>query len=257
MSNEEKKYIDFLVYTMGMQSTAILYKHIAEYENKDEKDIREEYKSVDAWIAEKVFEEIEDKNTRLNKLKEIKEKVKEAEEEVKIIHDKFEAIKFGFRDKYKKSGKQSAEDKLRQWCKKSFLKNEADYNTEELLKKCQEKGWLFTFQQFYDWYIEQDKKCCYCETSVEDLKKIFKIKDSEDEQNKPLYSKKFSAELQIEKENPNKPYNKDNCSLACAFCNNAKSDMVNKDNFEIYFKDVIKKFMKDLLEGKSNEMSPF
>lgn len=246
---------------MGMQSTAINYKHIAEYKNKDEKDIRKEYKSIDAWIAERVFGEIEDKNARLNKLKEIKEKVKEQEDEIKIIHDKFEAIKFGFRGK--KGEKQSAEDKLRQWCKKSFLKNEADYSTEELLKKCQEEGWLFTFRQFYCWYRKRNKKCCYCETSAEDLKKLFKIKDSkkdsEEEQNKPLYSKKpsFSAELQIEKKNPNKPYNKCNCSLACAFCNNAKSDMVNKKNFEAYFKDVIKKFMQDLLEGKSNEMSPF
>lgn len=257
MSKEKNKYIDFLVRTMGKQSTAILYKHIAEYENKDEKEIKKEYKGIDAWIAEKVFGEIDDKNARLKKFKELKEKVKEEEKEVGIIHEKFKDIKFGFRSK--KGEKQSAEDKLRQWCKKSFLKNEADYSTEELLKKCQEKKKLFTFEQFYDWYREQNKECCYCKTSAQDLKKLFKIKDSEDEQNKPLYSKKpsFSAELQIEKIEPNRPYNKANCSLACAFCNNAKSDMVNQENFEAYFKNTITKFMKDLLGGKSNEMSPF
>ena len=105
----------------------------------------------------------------------------------------------------------------------------------------------------------QPKECYYCGTTQVQLNKLFKKNDTdESEWDKTLYSKKtgFTAELQVEKLNPNKPYNESNCKLACAFCNNAKSDMVNADNFKKFAENHIKPLLDGFLGGVSNEM-PF
>ena len=115
-----------------------------------------------------------------------------------------------------------------------------------------------TFKNFYKWYESQPKECCYCGLNENDLEKLFKTNNNESERKKPLYSKKcgFTSALQIEKLNPNKPYNESNCALICAFCNNAKSDMINDKNFREFAKAHIKPFLEGFLQGKSNEM-PF
>lgn len=122
--------------------------------------------------------------------------------------------------------------------------------------------------KFYKWYKKQyekqNGKCEYCGTSKENLKRLLKSKDDNDEKNfkKLFYAKKtsFTAEFQIEKKNPNQPYYPDNCVLACAFCNNAKSDWLNHNNFKL-FGDYIKNFIDKLISDldkyeKLNEMPP-
>lgn len=91
-----------------------------------------------------------------------------------------------------------------------------------------------SFLKFYDWYVNQLKiqqdSCYYCKSSRELLNKVFRSKGEPQAQQekKPLYSTKpaFSSSFQVDKKHPNKGYSKENCVLACAFCNNAKSDMV-------------------------------
>lgn len=105
------------------------------------------------------------------------------------------------------------------------------------------------FKVFYKWYITQEPKCHYCGTTESNLKKLFKIND--DDKKKPLYSKKisFTATLQVDRKNPDEGYNEQNCVLACAFCNNAKSDMVREcdlDCFEKPFGEFVKNFYADL-----------
>lgn len=133
---------------------------------------------------------------------------------------------------------------------------------DKLIEKYENGDFGFkTFKRFYEWYVKEPQKCYYCGTTQEQLNKIFKEKDEENERNtKPLYSKKrsFTATLQIEKLNPNKPYNEANCKLACVFCNNVKSDMVNETNFETYFVEIIKNFLDDMFQkGKTANEMPF
>lgn len=91
-----------------------------------------------------------------------------------------------------------------------------------------------TFQNFYKWYKKEPQECCYCHIKQDELDELW---DKE-----LISSKKFSKALHIERLDANKPYCKDNCRLACAVCNNAKSDMISEQDFRECFVEGIKKF---------------
>lgn len=134
--------------------------------------------------------------------------------------------------------------------KESIASLKSIYNGIE--RRCKEykiENGFNDFVNFYRWYANQienkGNKCHYCGTTESNLKKLFKINDND--KDKPLYSKKisFTATLQIDRKNPDEGYNGDNCVLACAFCNNAKSDMVKGkglDFFKKHFKEFVRKF---------------
>lgn len=117
------------------------------------------------------------------------------------------------------------------------------------------------FKDFYkNWYKGREKKCHYCGTAEEMLKELFPKKDEDNQQNTDktqsvkthkIGSKKpsFTGTLQIDKKDPDKGYKADNCVLACVLCNNAKSDMINDENFKNYFGEAIGKFVADLYKG--------
>lgn len=81
------------------------------------------------------------------------------------------------------------------------------------------------FDEFALWYEAQGEKCHYCGTTQAQLTALF--------QSGKIESKKpsFTATLHIERLDSKKGYTKENCRLACALCNNAKSDMINEANF--------------------------
>jgi len=97
------------------------------------------------------------------------------------------------------------------------------------------------FSAFLEWrlsYIKEQKGsiCYYCGIDEVTSNNAFK--------NKKISSKKRTCKngvLQIERKDPSKGYNKDNCVLACVLCNNAKSDLL-KDS-EV-FKNIFEKPMK-------------
>lgn len=102
-----------------------------------------------------------------------------------------------------------------------------------------------SFPSFFEWWNDQmDDKgkchCCYCGVDQDTLKTAF--------EKRKIQSKKhsFSGNLQIERLDSEAGYNKDNCRFACVVCNNAKSDMFNKDVFKKYFADSIATFWKDI-----------
>lgn len=99
-----------------------------------------------------------------------------------------------------------------------------------------------SFKNFYTWYVEQGAKCHYCGTSKETLKKLF-----DDEK---LVSSKFNETLHIEQIDPKKGYLPENCRLSCSLCNNAKSDLISKENYDKYFSDAMRNFLSDLEQGK-------
>lgn len=107
------------------------------------------------------------------------------------------------------------------------------------------------FENFLDWYLRQKNKngkycCCYCGIDEDTTRAVF------DRENGILSSEKrsFSGSLQIERLDPEGGYNSKNCKLACVLCNNAKSDMIDKDDFEKYiayaFRDYWEKIKKEL-----------
>ena len=86
---------------------------------------------------------------------------------------------------------------------------------------------------FTVWYknqlTEQNNCCYYCEVNQDDI--ILLIERS------IIKSKRFNKRgrnLEVERKEPDK-YNKENCVLACYFCNNHKSDIINSDDFKKHF----------------------
>lgn len=92
-----------------------------------------------------------------------------------------------------------------------------------------------SFKKFYQWFENQPKKCCYCDTSQENLELLFNCGI--------LTSKKFNGTLHIERFDSSKPYSEKNCALACSICNNAKSDFISKDEFKEFFANAIQKYL--------------
>ncbi|MBT0819145.1 hypothetical protein KJQ73_05110 [Campylobacter lari] len=107
------------------------------------------------------------------------------------------------------------------------------------------KKFAMWYEKAYLKIDEKNRTCHYCGIEEDKLKKLF--------ENKLITSKKpsFSSSLQIERLDPDKGHNEENCVLACCICNNAKSDMISASNFENYFSNSVKNFYKDLLENKT------
>lgn len=103
--------------------------------------------------------------------------------------------------------------------------------------KNRKKGFK-TFKAFYNHLFGKGElKCYYCGVTQDELKAIF---------DKKLVSNKFNATLHIERLKPKDDYSVDNCVLACALCNNAKSDMIKADDYKKFFGEAMRKFLKHL-----------
>lgn len=90
---------------------------------------------------------------------------------------------------------------------------------------------------FYKWYINQPRSCCYCGVSENILTMYFTNSKNQ------VSKRKRGKVLEIERiltDEENNNYSEENCSLACYICNNAKSDL-------IYYKD-----FKHLAKGIHN-----
>lgn len=100
------------------------------------------------------------------------------------------------------------------------------------------------FEEFYYWFKAQNDKCHYCGSTQDILNGVFDSKKIESK--KPS----FTGTLHIDKKDPDKPYTPANCVLACALCNNAKSDMINAENFKTYFGEKMGEFLAALHNDK-------
>ncbi len=213
---QKEQYIELYI---GGETTS--YAGIANYTQQKEINIRNKYEKnggLYGWLADKICGNNNENNITLLKNLKGDDIIIEAEHIKSIYMD------------------------IKHRCKDKKLQN--DFND---------------FMNFYRWYKNQPEKqvngktekiCHYCGTTESNLKKLFKISDND--KGKPLYSKKpsFTATLQVDRKDSYKGYNGDNCVLACALCNNAKSDMINYDNFKTYFKKSMQSFIEDLLSGK-------
>jgi hypothetical protein len=106
--------------------------------------------------------------------------------------------------------------------KKEVQRIQGLYNSRKL-KDTLCAGWLENRNEFYMWYLDRPKICCYCDVSEEQAREYFKINPSRDGRR--------GKNLEIERLVPKDPYSPDNCRFACYACNNAKSDFVAEEDF--------------------------
>ncbi|MDQ7058626.1 MAG: hypothetical protein Q9N62_09350 [Ghiorsea sp.] len=114
------------------------------------------------------------------------------------------------------------------------------------------KDWRGGVVAFYDWYKGQGQACRYCGISQDELYKLF----SKDKNKKlPLNDavKRSSGTLEIERrDSESNEYNAENCILACPLCNNAKSNLIDEENWMSLFVEPMREYYKKLL-GKDLE----
>ena len=96
----------------------------------------------------------------------------------------------------------------------SSIKSRVDYDLEEYWGR----------DDFINWYIKEENKCCYCKTSSEDLIKFY---NSSKSKRKSTRGKSLEVE-RVE----DKPYSENNCKLCCYWCNNSKSDVFSFNEFQ-------------------------
>ena len=92
------------------------------------------------------------------------------------------------------------------------------------------------FNSFYKWYISQYQtqkgECYYCGTSEKVIAELFE---------KKFHNRKRTTRgkhLEIQRRDlTDNLYNKENCVLACYFCNNDKSDIFDEHEYCEYLKD--------------------
>jgi hypothetical protein len=101
------------------------------------------------------------------------------------------------------------------------------------------------FNEFYNWYLTQFKKqnaCCYyCKTEESVIAELFANKYTSTK--RPNRGKHLEVER---RDSDSNKYSKENCVLACYFCNNDKSDIFSEKEYFEYLKDRKKFFDKQL-----------
>lgn len=120
----------------------------------------------------------------------------------------------------------------------------------ELKKLWSRKKINQSFKDFYEWYIQKEKKCHYCGITEEKINILLtheKLKTSRiDKRGKKL-------ELDRKVNTPNREYDINNLEYACYWCNNAKTDSFT----EVEFKKVGKVFEKIWEERLSSIKNSF
>jgi len=86
-----------------------------------------------------------------------------------------------------------------------------------------------------------EKECYYCGITIEKLEKLA--------DKKKLFNKTNRGwTLEIDRLKPNLEYSKDNCVMACYWCNNAKTDEFSDDEFKTIGLEIAKIWEKRLKE---------
>jgi len=118
-------------------------------------------------------------------------------------------------------------------------------NIRSKFKDERQKAFNNDFRKFFEWYEDQNQECGYCGISQEDLYIIF-----QEERLLPLNDafKRSSGTLEIERrDSANNSYEKNNIILACPLCNNAKSNLIDEDSWNIIFVPAMQAYYEKLL----------
>ncbi len=108
------------------------------------------------------------------------------------------------------------------------------------------------FEDFKEWYDEEPKICKYCgidEKSVQKIVTLGLLKSKRFPENGiTRQGKARGMWLEVDRIDPLKNYSKDNCALACYFCNNDKSDVFNAVQYKEFFQNR-KQFLNGLVKN--------
>lgn len=117
------------------------------------------------------------------------------------------------------------EDK-KQWVQYTPEEREASNKYSQLKQRSKAKGLelLWTREDFISWYKEVPKRCYYCGCTLDEIQRFWEINNS-----KRKMTRGKSLEIDRLKD---ESYSKNNCVLACYWCNNAKSDVFTPDEFK-------------------------
>ena len=139
------------------------------------------------------------------------------------------------------------------FCSRSYVRaarDELQYMYERFSRKLNRQSEVSfddSFPVFWGWWLsEMDNSglchCCYCN--------IDEITTQEAFASGIIRSKKpsFSGALQVERMDPSGGYRPKNCKFACVLCNNAKSDMITRDDFVKYIAPGIARYWQHIKE---------
>lgn len=85
--------------------------------------------------------------------------------------------------------------------------------------------------------FEKDENCGYCKTSILTIREMMKS-------NKIFKKNERGYNLELDRKDPNMEYSTQNCIMACYWCNNAKTDEFNADEFDPIGKAIGQVFLK-------------
>lgn len=126
------------------------------------------------------------------------------------------------------------------------MKTKTDQRINQLYYNKRNKAeWKFGPKDvFNDWYVgqlKQQQNCCYyCNVNQDDISLLI--------ERGIIKSKRFNKRgnsLEIDRKDT-RLYSKENCVLACYFCNNHKSDIINSDDFKKHFGKAQFEYIKEL-----------
>jgi 5-methylcytosine-specific restriction endonuclease McrA len=99
-----------------------------------------------------------------------------------------------------------------------------------------------SFYDFFNWYCKTEEKCCHCGITQEQINSLFS--------NNLVKTKRTitrGRKLEIERVAPNEKYNNlDNLKYSCYWCNNAKTDEFNDEEFRPIGQEIKKVWEKRL-----------
>jgi len=102
--------------------------------------------------------------------------------------------------------------------------------------------------KFLEWYISQEKSCCYCGVKEQNLKEYF-TPSNQQYKDARQRGKYLEIERIVTAPKEKNIYSEHNCSLSCYVCNNAKSDFISPKDFKFIAKG-INKFWNEVLQNE-------
>lgn len=142
-------------------------------------------------------------------------------------------------------------------CVDSFNNKYPKYKDYHKLYYNEQRALFFSDpEKLIKWFDNQKNSCGYCGITQEKLKKLAKLRGKNGIPNLTLNGKikRSKGTLEIEKKDPNKGYTSDEqCILACPLCNNAKSNLIDEENWKDLFVEPMKKYYKKTIRQVLNK----
>jgi hypothetical protein len=106
-------------------------------------------------------------------------------------------------------------------------------------------------EDFYDWFVSQDKKCYYCGIEEHEVQQIV-IQGLLTSNRFPLNGKIMQGRsrgmwLEVDRIHSKGKYSRDNAVLCCYFCNNDKSVVFHGIEYKKFFQNRVE-YLRELIK---------